>query len=116
MRVAAAEADAGDVAVPDAGSVVPRQPLAHAVVVPARGVPRRADGAARLARHRAQRRVQPLPRVAQVQGRGAAAERHARQAARVSNEAIAPRVHTAAQRSARRARTAPAAKFNVYST
>ena len=90
MRVAETNADVEDVAVPDDRPVVPRQSLAHAVVVPPRGVPRRTDRSARLPRHRPQVRVQPLPRVAQVEGGGAAAARHAQQAAQVS---IKPQSH-----------------------
>lgn len=39
MRVAEANSDTEDMAVPDDGPVVPHQSLAHTVVVPPRGVP-----------------------------------------------------------------------------
>jgi len=85
LWVAEANTDVEDMAVPDDGPVVPHQSLAHAIVISARGVPRRADRSPRLSRLHHQIRVQPQSRVSQVEGRSAAAARHARDVAQVSN-------------------------------
>ena len=85
VRCTETEADAEDVAVPDAGSVVSHQSLAYAVVVSPRGLPPRAERTPRLAGHRHQGRIRPPLPVAQVKGRGPAAARHAQQVTRVSH-------------------------------